>query len=326
MPIPDFESIMLPVLEFLKDDKEKTKQDIVNCVVDHFELTENERNAEYPKSKTNIIYSKTHFAQTYLKQAGLIQQPQRGLFKITQRGLDVLSKKPDRIDVNFLNQFNEFQEFRSRRNNHLGQEDNQENREEEKTPEELLEEGYQKIRESLSQELLDLIRIQEPRFLEKMVVELLLKMGYGGSFKEAGKITGKSGDKGIDGVIKGDKLGFDLVYLQAKRYGAGVIVGSPEIREFIGSLSVQNANKGVFITTSSFSDEAKKCAEKSHGKIILIDGYELVDFMIDYNIGVQLSINYEIKKIDGEYFKIFSEKNAENLLKGDLYLKKQKNN
>ncbi len=298
MPIPDYETIMLPVLEFLNDGKERTKKEIVDYIANYFKLDKKERDAEYEKSKTNIIYSKVSFAETYLNQALLIEKPRVGVFKIAKRGLEVLRNTPSRIDVVFLNQFNEFQEFRGRRrNNATRQTDNQS---EEKTPEDLLEEGYHRIKDNLAQELLSLIKAQTPKFLERMVVELLLKMGYGGSFKDAGIVVGMSGDEGFDGVIKEDKLGLDLIYIQAKRYNTKV-VGSPEIREFIGSLSIKNAKKGVFITTSKFTEEAQKCINTTN-KVVLIDGGELVDLMIEYGVGVQKSVSYEIKKIDKDYF------------------------
>jgi restriction system protein len=213
-------------------------------------------------------------------------------------GLDVLKKNPQEINVKFLEQFPQFIEFRNLRREKG--EDEQKEEELEQTPQELLEYGYQKIKRELAQELLSLVKQSSPRFFEKLVIDLLIRMGYGGSLKDAGKAIGQSGDGGIDGIIKEDKLGLDVIYIQAKRWDN--VVGSKEIRNFVGSLAGQHANKGVFITTSSFTKDALDYVKTIPHKVILIDGEMLTQLMIENDIGVTKISSYDIKKIDSDYF------------------------
>jgi restriction system protein len=231
----------------------------------------------------------------------LLESTRRSFFKITQRGLDVLSQSPQRIDVKFLEQFPEFVEFRSasRRDKEisLGAEAEVNTHQ---TPEELLEYGYQRIRQDLAQELLNRVKNASPSFFERLVVELLVKMGYGGSRKDAGAAVGKSGDGGIDGIIKEDRLGLDIIYIQAKKWDG--VVGRPEIQKFAGALQGQRAKKGIFITTSGFSNEARDYVALIESKIVLIDGQQLAQLMIDHDVGVSKVSAYEIKKLDFDYF------------------------
>jgi len=297
--IPDFQTIMLPLLEFFADGKEHSKGEAVEYIVDRFSLSENEKNLIYPVSKAKVVYSKVHFAETYLKNAGLITSIGRGLFKITNRGLTVLKDKPTKIDVSFLEQYPEFVEFKNRRRDSKIKQEIEKTTETELSPIELLEKGHAKIKDDLVRDLLEQIKNRPPEFFEKLVVELLLKMGYGGSRDDAGKAIGKTADGGIDGVIREDKLGLDVIYIQAKRWDNPV--GSPHIHQFIGSLANKNANKGVFITTSTFTEAAKNSIQGPY-RIILIDGETLAQLMIDYNIGVFTKATYEIKEIDTDYF------------------------
>src|SRR3989338_7824742 len=249
MANPDYQSIMLPLLKFAGDKKEHSIRDAIEYIAKLFKLTEWDRKELLPSGQSDIIGNRTGWARTYLKKAGLLETPKRGHFRITNLGLEVLQKNPSEINVKFLGQFPQFIEFRSIRK----EKDSHEEPEEiglnsSQTPQELLEYGYQKITNDLAQEILGLVKQCSPRFFEKLVVELLLKMGYGGSLKDAGKAVGESGDGGIDGIIKEDKLGLDVIYIQAKRWEN--VVGSGEIRNFVGSLVGQKANKGVFITTS----------------------------------------------------------------------------
>lgn len=249
-------------------------------------------------NNTYIIDNRVGWAKTYMKKAGLLESTKRSYFKITDLGLEVLQKNPKEINVKFLEQFPQFIEFRN-----LRKEKGEEEKEEEnltQTPQELLEYGYQRIKKDLASELLNLVKKSSPRFFEKLVVELLIKMGYGGSLKDAGKAIGQSGDGGIDGIIKEDKLGLDIIYIQAKRWES--VVGSKEVRNFVGSLAGQKANKGVFITTSSFTRDALEYVKTIPHKVILIDGETLAQLMIENDVGVSKIISYDIKKIDSDYF------------------------
>ena len=215
--------------------------------------------------------------------------------------MKILSENPKYFNIKLLKQFPEFVEFHTMKKESTGHETD-DNLEITETPEELLEKAYQKIRGTLAQELINKVIQLPPSFFEKLVVELLVKMGYGGSLKDAGKAIGKSSDEGIDGTIKEDKLGLDIIYIQAKRWQPGNVVGRPEIQKFVGALAGQGAKKGIFITTSSFTKEAIEYQPKNETKIVLIDGEELSQMMIDYDLGVSATNKYEVKKIDHDYF------------------------
>jgi len=298
MPIPDYQSIMLPLLEFAGDKKEHSIREAIEYIANIFNLSEEERREVLPSGQQYIIDNRVGWARTYLKKAGLLESTKRSYFKITDLGLEVLQKNPKEINVRFLEQFPQFIEFRN-----LRKEKGEEEKEEEnltQTPQELLEYGYQRIKKDLASELLNLVKKSSPRFFEKLVVDLLIKMGYGGSLKDAGEAIGQSGDGGIDGIIKEDKLGLDIIYIQAKRWEN--VVGSKEVRNFVGSLAGQKANKGVFITTSSFTREALDYVKTIPHKVILIDGETLAHLMIENDVGVFKITSYDIKKIDSDYF------------------------
>ena len=238
-----------------------------------------------------------------MKKAGLVYYPSRGMVAITERGLSLLSQQPDRIDNKLLKQYPEFLEFQSLRNDRdTAEVEINSSLEETQTPEEIIDQAYLSIRQSLAQELLDTVQSMSPAFFEKLVVELLVKMGYGGSIKDAGKAMGKTGDEGIDGTIKEDKLGLDIIYIQAKRWQTGNTVGRPELQKFVGALAGQGAKKGIFITTSSFTKEALGYSPRNETKIVLIDGVQLAQLMIDHHLGVTLQRTYEIKRLDSDYF------------------------
>jgi len=229
-----------------------------------------------------------------------LDSTRRGYLTISPQGLTVLKQNPVRIDVKFLRQFPAFLEFHS-----AGRSNNEEEPNIEpsiQTPEELLDQAYQRIRKDLAAELLSKVLELSPAFFERLVVELLVKMGYGGSIQDAGKAVGRSGDEGIDGTIKEDKLGLDIIYIQAKRWKPGNVVGRPEIQKFVGALAGQGAKKGIFITTSSFTREALDYSPRNETKIVLIDGAYLAQLMIDYNLGCSTDQVYEVKKVDGDYF------------------------
>ena len=299
--IPDYQSIMLPLLEHISDGKEYKMRDVTDELAIKFGVTEEEQKELLPSGAAPVFYNRTAWAKTYLKKAGLIDSPKQGIVIISNRGLEVLKKKPSSINVKFLKQFSEFLEFQSTKRD---DENDAEATEEQsiQTPEELLETAYQKIRKSLASELINKVVNLSPSFFEKLVVELLVKMGYGGSIKDAGKAMGKSGDEGIDGTIKEDKLGLDIIYIQAKRWKPGNVVGRPELQKFVGALAGQGAKKGIFITTSNFTKEALEYTPRNETKIVLIDGEQLAQLMIDYNLGCTPQQTYELKKIDSDYF------------------------
>ena len=299
--IPDYQSIMLPLLEFISDGKEYKMRNVTDELALRFGVTEEEQKELLPSGVAPIFYNRTAWAKTYLKKAGLIDSPKQGIVVISKRGLEVLKKKPSSINVKFLKQFSEFVEFQTtKRENETEIETSEE--QSIQTPEESLETAYQKIRKSLASELINKVVELSPAFFEKLVVELLVKMGYGGSIKDAGKAMGKSGDEGIDGTIKEDKLGLDIIYIQAKRWKPGNVVGRPELQKFVGALAGQGAKKGIFITTSNFTKEAIEYTPRNETKIVLIDGQQLAQLMIDYNLGCTPQQTYEVKKLDSDYF------------------------
>lgn len=304
MPIPDFQSIMLPLLKILADGKVYKYREIFEALVREFQVTEAERKEMLPSGQQKIFANRVGWAKTYLKKAGLIESPQRATFVISEKGKEILSQNPARIDTKFLRQFPEFQEFTrvNKQNETITLESNLSTSDQEQNPEELLENSYQEIRQALATDLLFILRKLSPDAFEKLVVELLVKMGYCGSIRDAGKAVGKSGDQGIDGIIKEDRLGLDIIYIQAKRWADNNAVGRPEIQKFVGALAGQGAKKGIFITTSYFTQDALEYAPRNEIKIVLIDGEELGQLMIDYNLGVSTQKIYEIKRIDHDYF------------------------
>jgi restriction system protein len=296
MPIPDYQSIMLPLLRAVGDEKEHSIRSIIEDLAVSFDLSESERRELLPSGQQEVFGNRVGWARTYLKKAGLVESPKRGEVRITERGNKVLDSKPNRINVQFLEQFPEFIQFRSIKK----ERDTQADVPDVETPAEVLENAFQSIRQSLAADLLEQIRQSPPALFEKIVVELLVTMGYGGSRKDAGEAVGKSGDEGIDGIIKEDRLGLDIIYIQAKRWAN--TVGRPEIQKFAGALQGQRAKKGIFITASDFSKDARDFASRIDSKIVLVDGHELAQFMIDNNIGVAPVTNYEVKRIDSDYF------------------------
>jgi restriction system protein len=298
MPIPDYQTTMLPFLRFAGDKVEHPLREGIEALANEFKLTEQERQELLPSGQQEVFTNRVGWARTYLKKAGLIQTPRRGFFKITDRGLDVLKQKPAHINAKFLTQFEEFRAFQALKRE--PSDNGADEIEQQRTPQEALEQAYQSLRSELAAEILSQIKQSPPSLFERLVVELVVKMGYGGSRKDAGQAIGKSGDEGIDGIIKEDRLGLDIIYLQAKRWEA--TVGRPEIQKFAGALQGQRARKGIFITTSNFSRDAEEYAAKIESKIILIDGEQLAQLLIDHNIGVTPVSNFEIKKIDSDYF------------------------
>ena len=301
--IPDYQTLMLPLLKITADGNEYHYRDLIEALSNEFQLTDEERKEMLASGNQAIFDNRVGWAKTYLKKAGLLASPKRATFVITDLGRQTLAKNLDRIDNRYLRQFPLFLEFQNISHNGEETEGETDNIEILKqTPEETLDKAYQSIRESLASDLLSKVVQLSPAFFERLVVELLVKMGYGGSIKDAGKAIGKSGDEGIDGTIKEDKLGLDIIYIQAKRWSPGNTVGRPELQKFVGALAGQGAKKGIFITTSSFSNDAKSYTPRNETKIVLIDGEQLAQLMIDNNLGCTTQQIYELKKIDSDYF------------------------
>ncbi|MEN8108485.1 MAG: restriction endonuclease [Pseudomonadota bacterium] len=299
MAIPDYQTLMLPVLKLASDQQEHKLREAVEELADEFALTDVERNELLPSGSQGVFNNRVHWARTYLKQAGLLDAPKRGVFQITERGFSLLAENPDTVNVTLLERYPEFQEFRSRRKDKSSDE-NKGNGTSTETPEDALASAYRAIQSKVEEEIIDLIMQSSPSFFERLVVDLLVNMGYGGNRQDAGRALGKSGDGGIDGIINEDRLGLDVIYIQAKRWDG--TVGRPEIQKFAGALQGQRARKGVFITTSNFSKEAVEYASLIESKIILIDGDRLASLMTEYNVGVSTSGVYEVMRIDSDYF------------------------
>lgn len=303
MAIPDYQSIMLPLLRLAGDGRDRTFKEALDSMAQHFALSQEELALLLPSGNQGVFSNRVGWAKTYLKQAGLLDIPRRGFFRITARGREVLAAGHGQINSKFLEQFPEFMQFKQRTRRERPE--SPEPREQETTadtttPDEAMESAYQQLRDQLAQDLLGQIKLCSPAFFERTVVDLLLAMGYGGSRQEAGATIGKSGDGGIDGIIKEDKLGLDVVYIQAKRWEG--TVGRPEIQKFAGALQGQRAKKGVFITTSTFTKDSKEYASFIDTRIVLMDGEQLAQLMIDHGVGVTTTTVYELKRLDSDYF------------------------
>ncbi|MDD2605354.1 MAG: restriction endonuclease [Desulfobacteraceae bacterium] len=303
MPIPDFQSVMLPLLKLLQDRQEYHVREAESALAKDFNLTEAEVRELLPSGTQAVFRNRIGWAKSYLKQAKLLDSPKRGYMRITERGLAVLAEAPQAINMKYLERFEEYRQFKARKRSGDEETNNDSpiTTSSEQTPQEALEAAYETMREELVSELLEQIKNSPPRLFEHLVVELLVKMGYGGSRKDAGQAIGRSGDEGIDGIIKEDRLGLDIIYVQAKRWGS-TVVGRPEIHKFAGALQGQRARKGVFITTSSFTKEARDFASLIDTKIVLIDGEELAQLLIDHNVAVTPVRSYEVKRVDSDYF------------------------
>lgn len=302
MPIPDFQSLMRPLLEAHSDGAEHKNRDLVNSLANRFNLTEEERREMLPSGRAKLFDNRVGWSKSHLSKAGLLQSPRRAISLITEQGQQVLAENPERIDLKTLNQFQAHREFRKQHETteELATDAVPNIDQEKQTPEEALENAYMKVRGEVEAELLYLVMNNPPEFLEQVVVDLVVRMGYGGSRKDAGEALGRSGDEGIDGIIKEDPLGLDIIYLQAKRWENSVT--RPEIQKFAGALQGQRAKKGIFITTSTFSRGAVEYVSQIDSKIILIDGARLAKLMFNHGIGVASASTYEVKRIDTDYF------------------------
>ena len=305
--VPKFEDCKLPILTYLSDGKIHTGKEILNHIVEHFNLSEDDIQELLPSKNSTKLATSMSWAKSDLKVAKLINSPRRDTFVITDEGMKLLAKHPQRIDRTLLCQYPSFEEWlqRAKKGDRITtvSDVEAEYHTTDKTPEETMEYSFQQIQKSLAQELLDEICNQSPAFFETLVVKLLLAMGYGGSFNELSEmVVGKTGDEGIDGIIKEDRLGLDNIYIQAKRWNKDHCIGRPEIQKFVGALTGQGANKGIFITTAYFSEHAKNFKPYNNIKVALIDGEKLCEYMIEHNLGVTTQETYEVKRLDRDFF------------------------
>jgi restriction system protein len=295
--VPTFQEVMLPLLKLAADGAEHTFSTAVNQLATEFGLSEADQEELLPSGNQPRFANRVGWARTYLKAAGLLEMPARGVFKITNEGANVLAENPPAITMKFLERFPGYIEFRTPKGRDSGTPDELDDQ---ATPEEQLQAGYDAIRETLASELLDRIKKASPKFFEHLVVDLLVQMGYGGSRENAGRAVGQTGDGGVDGLINEDRLGLDVVYIQAKRWQG--TVGRPEIQKFTGSLEGLRARNGVFITTSTFSPDACDYVQKIEKRVVLIDGRQLADLMIDTGVGVTPIAVLRIQKVDEDFF------------------------
>ena len=299
MAIPDFQSIFLPLLKACADGQEHTKQELLPLLAQQFGLTDDELSIKLASGKQGMFDNRVAWTKTHLKQAGLIESLRRGVFRISARGVGVLQENPPLLNTRYLKRFPEYLIFNSGKPKY-------ENKQVEsifvcsETPDELIAGGYKQIREALAIDLIGRIKSVSPSRFEELVVELLLKMGYGGTQEDAGRVVGKSGDGGIDGIIHEDRLGLDVIYIQAKRWESDV--GRPEIQKFVGALAGNKASKGVFITSSGFSTGAREYAAHINHRVVLIDGAMLAELMMDFDLGVSVKDIYTVKRLDTDYF------------------------
>ncbi|GAB0112728.1 restriction endonuclease [Acidisoma sp. C75] len=305
--IPDYQSLMLPVLSLAQEGEQRISA-VVQALADQLSLSEAARAVLLPSGRQTVLANRVHWAKTYLAKAGLVEATRRGFFRLTPRGAEVLASRPERIDNQLLARFEEFRQFTNRADAAA--------REEEatapqavaaaeaaqQTPDEIMRAAHRRIEASLAEELLERVRSAPPSFFERLIVNLLLAMGYGGSAAEAGRALGRAGDDGVDGVIDQDALGLDRVYIQAKRYAAGNAVGSGAIRDFFGSLDRHKAAKGLFVTTSTFTASARETAEYLSKRIVLIDGENLARLMIRHSVGCRIEETLHLKRLDEDFF------------------------
>lgn len=302
MAIPDYQSFMLPFLRAIADGEEHTLRELYECLADELNLSDQEREQMLPSGRQRVFHNRIGWARTYLKKAGLLDAVKRGVFRVTDKGQELLASRPKEISVKTLEQFPKFLEFKYSSSTQAEKQTDESTVESNLTPTEQIDTAFKTITSDLVDELLDTIYGCTPKYFEQLVVELMLKMGYGGYREDAGIPTQYTNDGGIDGIINEDPLGLDTIYLQAKRYARDKSIGRPDVQGFAGALDMQKARKGVFITTSRFSKDALEYVSLIEKSIVLIDGEELARLMIKNNLGVSVKQTYEIKQIDSDYF------------------------
>ncbi len=305
MPIPDYQSLMLPLLGIAAEGETRVPA-AAQVIADRLGLSEYEREEMLPSGKQRLLHNRVHWAKFYMSKAGLIDSPRRGVFMASQEGRQLLAARPARIDVETLKRYPAFTKFYNQADdsavpdgqNHATFAATSSNA----TPEEQIDAAYAVLTKALKADLLTRVQEQSPAFFERLIVELLVAMGYGGSHDDAARQLGKSGDGGIDGIIDEDRLGLDRIYVQAKRYATGTAVGRPEVQGFVGSLVGLGASKGVFVTTSAFSKQALVYTKGLQQRVILIDGARLADLMVEFGVGVRSSRQIEVKRLDEDFF------------------------
>lgn len=306
--VPDFEQLRRPVLEKAANGERRISKVVEELAIE-LNLSQEDREALLPSGKQTRFANRVHWAKSYLKQAGMIKNTRWGYFEITDRGREFLQNHEGMITREHLRQYEDFLDFESRTSDVSVTTSNYEDKETEKegleTPDEIMRRAYEQINNALASELIEKVREESPAFFERLLVDLLIAMGYGGSQKNAGKALGQSNDGGIDGVIDQDPLGVDQIFIQAKRYAEKNNIGSGAIRDFFGALNIRRASKGIFFTTSAFTAEARKTAKDLGSRIVLIDGKRLSKLMIQYNIGCRSEDVLTIKKIDEDFFESF---------------------
>lgn len=305
MAIPDYQSLMLPLLGIAAEGETRVPA-AAQVIADRLGLSEDEREEMLPSGKQRLLHNRVHWAKFYMAKAGLIDSPKRGVFVASSAGRELLAKKPARIDVETLKRYPAFAAFYNQAGDDtVSEEQNHVTfaaAASEATPEEQIDAAHAVLAKALKADLLVRVLDQSPSFFERLIVELLVAMGYGGSHDDAARQLGKSGDGGIDGIIDEDRLGLDRIYVQAKRYAAGSSVGRPEVQGFVGSLVGLGASKGVFVTTSTFSRQALDYAKGLQQRVILIDGARLTELMVEFGVGVRASRVIEVKRLDEDFF------------------------
>jgi restriction system protein len=299
MAVPDFQSFFRPLLEIATDGKEHSLKEAREIIAKEMALSEEDLKEPLPSGLQTKFDNRVAWAKSYFVQAKVLMSPRRGYFLITDRGRELLQQGHEKINIKVLNQYAEFIEFHKAKPDKTDEEGVGDEIQTE-TPEELLQKAYQSIRNDLAGEIISRIKNNTPQFFENLVIDLMIALGYGGSRADAGRSIGQTGDEGVDGIIKEDRLGLDVIYLQAKRWDG--TVGRPEVQKFVGALHGKRAKKGVFITTGKFSEDAIKYVENIDPKVILIDGRTLSELMIDYDLGTTTATTFEIKRIDSDYF------------------------
>jgi restriction system protein len=306
MAVPDFQTLMRPVLDQYADGSERPAKEVREALGKALHLSDQDMQEMLPSGRQTRFGNRVAWAHSYLRQAGLLESPRRGIYRLSPRGRDLYPNLPARVDIRYLEQFEEFQEFRQRGGEtgvvETGEATTGTTDTVTLTPDEQIRIGSQRLRTNIATELLKRVRLATPMFFEGLVVDLLVKMGYGGSHADAARVVGGAGDGGIDGIIKEDRLGLESIYIQAKRWKDDRVVGRPDIQQFAGALQGHRARKGVFLTTARFSDEARRYAEGLQTTIVLIDGTQLAELMIDYGIAVTEVETVKLLRIDEDYF------------------------
>ena len=302
MPIPHFESLMLPILKAMSGGAETPVSEIRKRVVDTEGLTQKDLQEMLPSRRHPVFTNRVAWAVTHMKRAGLVESVRRGAYKLTVEGKRVLSQAPTRVDTEFLKSYPAYKWSRKEQSPENTNTESVASDDGTATPEEVLDRAVEELRQALEMDVLDRVRDAEPKFLEKVAIDLLIKMGYGGGDAEMGQVTGHPGDGGIDGIVREDALGLDEVYLQAKKYADGNTVGERDLRDFAGAIDKVRATKGVFITTASFTPAANEYVKLIQKRIVLIDGEELARLMVKYSVGIRTRISYAVKQVDESYF------------------------